>query len=72
MDIKKGEGFVTMHEIFEKGNLIKIEVWDSNNEFVFDIMWNPMDEQTHENREEFRKWSVTVIKRYGYKKHVSY
>lgn len=51
-------------EIFENGNLVKIEVVDGeSSSHVFDILWDPHDEQTPENREAFRRWAQTMIKR---------
>jgi hypothetical protein len=44
-------------EIFDKeGNLTKIEVTLENDEHLFDALWDNRDEQTHENRVEFRQW----------------
>jgi hypothetical protein len=44
-------------EIFDKeGNLTKIEVTLENDEHLFDAIWDTRDEQTHDNRIEFRKW----------------
>ena len=54
-------------EIFDKeGNLAKIEVELSSGEHLFDALWDPSDEQTHENRVAFREWVKTMIKRKGY------
>jgi hypothetical protein len=44
-------------EIFDKeGNLTKIEVTLENDEHLFDALWDARDEQTHDNRVEFRQW----------------
>jgi hypothetical protein len=44
-------------EIFDKdGSLTKIEVTLENGEHLFDAIWDTRDEQTHDNRIEFRKW----------------
>jgi hypothetical protein len=39
------------------GNLTHIEVQDGTGEFVMQILWDPRDEQTSENRVAFRQWA---------------
>lgn len=54
-------------EIFDKdGNLTKIEVTLENGEHLFDVMWDPRDEQTHANRVEFRKWAYRMVGQKGH------
>jgi hypothetical protein len=51
-------------EVYQNGDLIKIEVVDSDtSEHIFDALWDPRDEQTEENRKEFRRWVDQMIKR---------
>ena len=54
-------------EIFDKdGNLTKIEVTLENDEHLFDALWDPRDEQTHENRVEFRQWVNRQIRNHDH------
>jgi len=65
--VKKGTGLVDMHDIIDKdGNLKCIEVYDTLDNHVFDIVWDDYDAQTAENRAKFRQWAREVIERYGY------
>jgi len=65
--VKKGTGLVDMHDIIDKdGNLKCIEVYDTQDNHVFDIVWDDYDAQTAENRAKFRQWAREVIERYGY------
>ena len=51
----------------EDGNLLKIEFLNKDtNEFQFQSIWDPNDKQTHEKREEFRKWSYLMAKRMNF------
>jgi hypothetical protein len=55
-------------DIYDKdGNLLRIEFLNKNtNEFEFQAEWDDRDAQTHEKREEFRKWSAFMAKRLGF------
>jgi hypothetical protein len=68
MDAKENSmGVANLYDIHDKdGNLTRIEVVDSEGEFVFDILWDENDSQSQENRDNFRKWSKEVVRRYGY------
>jgi hypothetical protein len=60
----------TVHsvDIFDKdGNLLRIEFLNEKDQFEFQSIWDSNDEQTHENREKFRKWSSLMAKRMGFK-----
>jgi hypothetical protein len=39
---------------------------DAKGNHIFDAIWDPTDENTPENREKFRKWVYTMLKRRGY------
>jgi hypothetical protein len=56
-------------EIFDKnGNMVKIETRDEEGQHILDIVWDENDEQTPENRAEFRKWAYGFLeKNKGYK-----
>lgn len=55
-------------DIFDKdGNLLRIEFLNEKGEFEFQSLWDPNDEQSNKNREEFRKWSTHMAKRLGFK-----
>jgi len=44
-------------DVYDKdGNLTHVEVQNEAGEFVMQMLWDPNDEQTSENRELFRKW----------------
>jgi len=54
-------------DVYDKeGNMLKIEFNDGNGDHVVDAHWDPLDEQTSENRIEFRKWAYTMLNRKGY------
>jgi hypothetical protein len=50
----------------EAGNIVRIEaVYKDTGEHVLDILWDPNDEQTAENRDEFRKWANRILRSKG-------
>lgn len=54
-------------EVFSKdGHLQKIEVTLETGVHLFDALWDPNDEQTHEKREEFRKWVKRLTAQHGH------
>jgi hypothetical protein len=54
-------------DVYDKdGNLTKIEFQDADGAHVIDAVWDPSDEQTSENRVEFRNWAYKMIKRKDY------
>lgn len=58
---------VTPVDVYDKnGNLIRLDFFDSEGEFVFQAEWDERDEQTSPNREAFRKWAYTMAKRMDY------
>jgi len=58
---------VVCTDVFDKdGNLVKIDVHDLEGQFVIQIMWDENDEQTSENRKEFRKWANRQLKQRDY------
>ena len=48
------------------GNIEKIEFYDELGGFQFQAMWDPADEQTADNRREFREWAETMAERMDY------
>ena len=48
------------------GNLSKIEVQGGDGNHIIDIVWDPADEQTSENRVEFRQFAYRVLEQKGY------
>jgi hypothetical protein len=64
---KDSMGIANLYDIHDKnGNLTRIEVVDEGGDFVFDIVWDEREAQTQQNRDNFRKWSKEVVRRYGY------
>jgi hypothetical protein len=54
-------------DILDKaGNLERVEFYDELGGFQFQAMWDPTDEQTADNRREFREWAETMAKRMDY------
>ena len=61
---------VTTHDIYNKeGELIRIEAYKSNGDHLLDFLWDPRDEQTSDNRVEFRKWVNRHLKQQGHEVH---
>jgi hypothetical protein len=51
-------------DVYDKeGNLIRLDFFDLEGEFQFQAEWDDRDEQTSENRSEFRKWAYQMAKR---------
>ena len=54
-------------DVYDKdGNFSKIEVQVADGEHVVDIVWDPADEQTSENRILFRQFAYRVLEQKGY------
>ena len=54
-------------DVYDKdGNLLRIEFYNELGSFEIQSLWDPADEQTSENRDEFRKWSYVMVKRQNY------
>ena len=50
-------------DIYDKdGNLTRIDFLDQNGDFVIQVVWDPTDEQTSENRINFREWAYRMLK----------
>ena len=55
-------------DIYDKdGNMTKIEFNATSGEHVIDAIWDERDEQTSENRTQFRKWAYRQLEQQGYK-----
>ena len=51
-------------DIYDKdGNLVKIEAREEDGQHILDIVWDENDEQTLENRAEFRKWAYGFLEK---------
>jgi hypothetical protein len=54
-------------DVYDKdGNLTKVEFSDGAGTHIADVVWDPSEEQTSENRIEFRKWAYRMIEQKGY------
>ena len=51
----------------EDGNMKCIEFHDGTGEHIIDAMWDEREEQTSNNRTEFRKWAYKMMIDKGYK-----
>lgn len=61
---------VSTIDIYNKeGELVRIEAYEPNGDFLMQFMWDPNDEQTSENRVEFRKWVNRHLKQAGHEVH---
>lgn len=61
---------VTQIDIYNKeGELVRIEAYKESGEFLMQFLWDERDEQTSENRVEFRKWVTRHLKQAGYEVH---
>jgi len=53
---------VTLTDVYDdKGDMLRIEAYDLEGEFVLQAVWDPNDEQTSENRQAFRKWFYRIL-----------
>jgi hypothetical protein len=50
----------------DSGNLLRIEFNDTEGNHIIDAVWDEKDEQTNENRVEFRKWAYRFIEQKDY------
>jgi hypothetical protein len=54
-------------DVYDKdGNMLRIEYHDEAGEHVCDVVWDPEDEQTSENREFLRGWASKMMVQKGY------
>ena len=49
-----------------EGDLTHIDFMDRSGEFIIKADWDPRDEQTSENRIEFRKWAYKIVQQMDY------
>lgn len=61
---------VTTIDIYNKeGELVRVEAYKESGEHLLDFQWDERDEQTSENRVEFRKWVTRHLKQAGHEVH---
>ena len=61
---------VTQIDIYNKeGELVRIEAYKESGECLMQFLWDERDEQTSENRVEFRKWATRHLKQSGHEVH---
>ncbi len=53
-------------DVYEDGDLIRIEFADASGEHIVDAVWDESDEQTSENRVAFRKWAYNHLRNQGW------
>ena len=53
-------------EVYENGNLVRIEYYNEDDVFEIQAQWDENDEQTSENREKFRKWATGMVEKMGF------
>ena len=54
-------------DVYDKdGNLLRIDFNNELGDFLIQAVWDERDEQTSKNREYFRKWAYTMVKRLGF------
>jgi hypothetical protein len=58
---------VVLSEIHgESGDLVKIVATHQDGEHIYDFLWTQDEPNTHENREEFRKWVSRFLANKGF------
>lgn len=61
---------VTTIDIYDKdGNLLRIEAYKESGDHLADFLWDEREEQTSDNRIEFRKWVTRHLKQSGHEVH---
>lgn len=61
---------VNQIDIYNKeGELVRIEVFKADGEFLMQFLWDPNDKQTSENRVLFREWVKRHLKQSGHEVH---
>jgi hypothetical protein len=59
---------VTTQDIYDRdGNLLRIEAYKPDGDFLMQFLWDERDAQTSENRIEFRKWVNRHLKQSGHR-----
>ena len=54
-------------DVYDKdGNMTKIEFNERAGEHILDVLLDARDEQTSENRIQFRKWAYRMLEQKGY------
>jgi hypothetical protein len=48
-------------DVYENGDLIRIEFYDLQGNRIVDAVWDENDPQDSEHREAFRLWSYRVV-----------
>jgi hypothetical protein len=60
-------GWAIPMDVYDKeGNLTHIAFSDAKGEHILDAVWSEDEEQTSENRIEFRKWAYKMIGQQGW------
>jgi hypothetical protein len=53
-------------DVYDKdGNILRIEFYDLDGEFVVQALWDENDEQTGKNRIKFREWAYHMVEQIG-------
>ena len=53
-------------DIYEDGDLVRIEYHHLDGTFEVQVMWDPEDEQTADNRQKLRAWGNKMVKQLGF------
>jgi hypothetical protein len=54
---------IILKEVFdEEGNVKSIEVTNGYGEHIIDAVWDERDEQTQENKDAFRAWTLKMLR----------
>jgi len=48
------------------GNMVRVEFYDGKGDFAFQVLWDPSDEQTSKNREDFRLYAYRMADQLKY------
>ena len=53
-------------DVYDKdGNILRIEFYDLDGEFVVQALWDENDAQTGKNRIKFREWAYSMVEQIG-------
>lgn len=64
----ENKGMAVCTDIYDSsGNLVRIEAHTVDDQFIIQGLWDTNDEQTSENRENFRAWFYRQLRNHGYK-----
>ena len=54
-------------DVYDKeGNMLRVEFYDGKGDFAFQVLWDPTDEQTSTNRENFRNYAYRMAQQLKY------